>query len=330
MEPEQRLRARVASERGQATVEWVALVALVALALGALLWAAGLARLGAALPGAVLERFVCAVRLSDDCRDEPAVRASYGDEVAAALRAHAPVLLYEEGMRALPVDYRRCRADACAEGPPDGPVTRSSAGEPVVAFTHAIDCREGAAAASEARGADCSGPRAGHLYLQYWFYYPGSATAEGSTPLKGAIREASAAVGRPTFHPDDWESYQVRIGPDGRFARASSHHWYSYELGGGGPIPGHRLIRRADGLPALKPKPEVVDGWGPEIGTLYVSGGSHAGNARVNRIVTRTTKDGRLSLIPLAEVAVRDRTAFAVTPPWRKRVFFDPEYAGTD
>ena len=63
-------------------------------------------------------------------------------------------------------------------------VARSSSGERPVAFTHAVDCRPDAAAATEAAGADCSGERAGNLYLQYWLYYPGSATAEGSTFLK--------------------------------------------------------------------------------------------------------------------------------------------------
>ncbi len=144
-------------------------------------------------------------------------------------------------MRALPVDYRRCREDACAEGPEEWRRRpRSNAGEPVVAFTHAVDCRPGAAAETEAAGADCSGERAGNLYLQYWFYYPGSATAEGSTPLKGPIRKASTAVGKPTYHPDDWESLQVKIEPGGRrSARASSHHGYVYDAGGPGLIPGH-------------------------------------------------------------------------------------------
>lgn len=317
------------SERGQATPEWIGLVGLVGLLLGALLWAAGAALPRVPLAGAVLERMVCAVRLADDCRSEPALRASYGDDLAVTLRAHAPTLLYEPGMRALPVDPRRCREDACAEGPADGPVARSGAGEPAVAFTHVIDCRPGAPPAA-ARGADCSGERAGNLYLQYWFYYPGSATAEGSTPLKPLIRRGSAALGRPSFHPDDWESYQVRIGPSGRFARASSHHSHSYELGGSGPIPGHRLYRRADGAIGVKRRPEAVNGWGPEMGTLYVSGGSHAGNARVARLVTRSTADGRLALVPVAALAAEGRASYAVVPPWRKRVFFDPEYAGTD
>ena len=39
---------------------------------------------------------------------------------------------------------------------------------------------------------------------QYWFYYAGSATAEGRV-IDDAIRELSTAIGKPTFHPDDWE-----------------------------------------------------------------------------------------------------------------------------
>lgn len=280
-------------------MEWVGLTALAALLLTALLAAAGSLSLAATLPRAVLERLVCAVRLSEDCRAEPRLRSRHGPELAALLRAHAPALLYERGMRALPVDFRRCRADGCAEGAEHGYAVRSLARLPVTAFTHVIDCRPPARVATEAGGADCSGPRAGNLYLQYWFYYPGSATGEGSTPLRGLIREASSALGTPSWHRDDWESFQVRIEPGGRrLARASSHHGY-------GP------------------------GWVPGRDRLYVSGGSHAGQATV-REVARATKDDRLVLIPLRPIAAADSARFAVTPPWRKRVYLDPEYAGTD
>ncbi len=285
---------------GQATVEWLGLVALVALALGSSLWAAGSSATALSVPHAVLERLVCAARLSEDCRHEPKLSAAHGDEISHLLRAHAPALFYERGMSALPVDYRRCRADACAAGDEAGQVTRTRAAQPVAAFTHVIDCRDGARAETEAAGAECAGPRAGNLYLQYWFYYPGSATAEGSTPLKGVIRRASSALGRPTYHPDDWESYQVRIGPGGeRSARASSHHGYGA-------------------------------GWVPDADALRVSGGSHAGEARADRLAARTTKDGRLRLIPLRRIRARERSGFAVSPPWLKRVFDDPEYGGTD
>ena len=60
-----------------------------------------------------------------------------------------------------------------------------------------------AARRTERSGAECSGDRSGTLYLQYWFYYAGSATAEGSV-IDGAIREVSSALGRPSFHRDDW------------------------------------------------------------------------------------------------------------------------------
>jgi hypothetical protein len=218
-------------------------------------------------------------------------------------------LLYEDGMTALPVDFRACRSDACAEGPGSGAIIRTTEGLRTVAFTHVIDCRTGHVAATEAWGGDCSGPRRGSLYLQYWLYYPGSATAEGSTPLKGPIRRVTTALGHSTYHPDDWEGYQVRIGAEGTFSRATSHHGYN--------------------------------GWQPDGDRYYISGGSHAGRPLagatrswialgVARAIARSTKDRRLVLIPLETLADRERYSFAVSPPWRKRVWFDPEYGGTD
>ncbi len=276
-----------------------------ALAIAALASLAGARIPGVVLAKAVAERIVCAVRLSEDCAAEPELKAAHGAELASLLRAHAPTLLYEDGMTALPVDYRHCREDGCAAGGEEGAVSRSNGGHPVVAFTHVIDCRVAAAAA----GTDCSGPRARNVYLQYWFYYPGSATGEGSTPLKGPIRSVSSKLGHSTYHPDDWESYMVRIGPGGRSARASSHYGYEYDR--------FSIVGRPGG-------------WGPETGTVYVSGGSHAGRAGSRRSVPRTTKDHRVRLIPIESLASREGAQFAVSPPWRKRVFLDPEYEGTD
>jgi hypothetical protein len=286
----------VRSQRGQATVEWVGLMLLALLVVAAVLVTVGWRTVRVSLRDAVLQNLICAVRLTEDCREEPALRDGYGHELAALVRANAPALLYGDGMTAMPVDYRRCRIDQCAAGAGEGTVLRTERGERAVAFTHLIDCRS---LGVPAPGADCSGERGGNLYLQYWFYYPGSATGEGSTPLKGVIRKASSAVGTPSYHRDDWESFQVRIEPGGRrFARASSHHGY-------GP------------------------GWVPGKDRIYVAGGSHAGRAEA-RDVGRATKDDRLVLIPLAQIARTDTTPFAVTPPWRKRVYRDPEYGGTD
>ena len=279
-------------------MEWVALIALVSAALAALAWFAGLRLPGMALAHSIAERMVCAVRLTEDCRNEPALRAAHGPELAAELRAHAPALLYENGMTALPVDFRRCRSDGCAAGPGDGAVSRSSQGARTVAFTHVIDCRRGGVAATESWGGNCSGSRAGNLYLQYWLYYPGSATAEGSTPLRGPIRSISGALGHSTFHPDDWEGFQVRVGPRGSFARATSHRGYN--------------------------------GWDPDRDVYYISGGSHAGRTGYPLPVSRTTKDHRLVLVPIETLVGRDAYSFAISPPWRKRVYFDPEYSGTD
>jgi hypothetical protein len=191
-----------------------------------------------------------------------------------------------------------------------------------------IDCRAGHVVRTEVWGGNCSGGRAGNLYLQYWLYYPGSATGEGNTPLKDPIRRVSTALGHSTYHPDDWEGYQVRVGPGGSSARATAHRGYSYELNR--PLIPYALRRRPDGSWQWERTPVPVNGWGPEGDTYYISGGSHAGTARVQRSVPRTTKDGQLVLIPLETLPDRDRYSFAISPPWRKRVYFDPEYAGTD
>ena len=297
------------SRSGQGTVEWIALIALLSAALGPFAWLVGLRFPGEVLAHEIAGRLICAVRLTEDCANEPLLRAANGDEVAALLRAHAPTLLYEDGMRTLPVDFRACRSDACAEGAAGGEVIRTGEGLRVTAFTHVIDCRRGHVAATRSWGGDCSGPRAANLYLQYWLYYPGSATGEGSTPLSGPIRRLTTALGHSSYHPDDWEGFQVRVGPERTFVRATSHHSYS--------------------------------GWEPDGDRYFISGGSHAGRPlrRPARswsqsiaplTVERETKDGRIVLIPLETLPERDRYRFAISPPWRKRVWFDPEYRGTD
>ena len=290
------MRARQPSgERGQGTVEWIGLVLLVALLALALGAAVGVGLPGAALAEAVASRLACAAGLDGSCDlQETRLASAYGEEVAATVAEAAPTLLYEPGMRALPVDYRHCREDACAEGAEQGETWGSQMGEPTVAFVRVVDCRVG----SRGDGANCSGPRAGNLYLQYWLYYPGSATGEGSI-APDLVRSVSSAVGKPSYHPDDWESYQLRIGADGRFARASAHHGY-----GGG--------------------------WVRAYGAFRVAGGSHAGSMSPGDF-RRFTPGDRLRLVPLEPIAARrPDVRFAVTPPWRKRVWRDPEYDGTD
>ncbi len=286
-------------ERGQSTVEWIGLLAVLALVVGALGALAGIALPGTALARAIGGRIVCALELAGDC--EPLgggdLVLAYGDELAGLVAETAPQIRYEPGMSALPVDFRDCREDACAEGRNGIRVARSLTGEPAAVFTHLIDCRPG----SETPGADCSGAAAGNRYVQYWLYYPGSATGEGSTFLRGAIREVSERVGHPTYHRDDWESVQFRIHADGTAeVRASSHYGYG-------------------------------SGWQPADEAAYtVAGGSHAGTVEPAEF-DRITTPRRLGLIPLEPIAADSAgIEFAVTPPWLKRVWLEPEYGGTD
>lgn len=243
--------------------------------------------------------------------------AAYGTEVGKLIRDHSPTLAFEEGSRALPVDFRRCRETGCADGAEEGLVHRSDERLPVTAFIHVIDCRVGEGEASEAAGADCSGARAGNLYLQYWFYYADSAT----------LRDVPIA-GEEGYHEDDWESVQFRIRPDGEVdQRASSHHGYNYERGvanWGSDAGIEPLEDIAEGLGA-----RAENGWGPETHLLLVSGGSHAGNAAAGSRGERYTPGRRVHLIPLEPIAAADRFAFAVSPPWRKRAWLDPEAEGT-
>jgi hypothetical protein len=307
----------VESERGQGTVELVGLLGVVALAL------VGLLATGAAVPGGALarevgSRILCAAALADGCGDEPLLIATYGDEVGRLVREHVPTIAFEEGSRALPVDWRRCRVPECGDGAEAGLVHRSDERLPVTAFVHVVDCREEAREASEAAGFDCSGGRAGSLYVQYWLYYANSTT--GQLPVVGPLDE----------HDDDWESVGIRIGPDGRVAeRASSHHGYNYERSAfnGGSDAGLDPVREAAEDTGLREE----NGWGPETGLLEVSGGSHAGNVGTDGDRgTRFIPGRRVHLVPLEPIAAHSHSTFAVVPPWLKSVWRDPEAPGTE
>jgi hypothetical protein len=305
----------VDSERGQGTVELVGLLAVVALALVGLL-AAGAAVPGGALAREIGGRILCAAALADGCGDEPLLIATYGDEVGRLVRRQMPTLAFEEGSRALPVDWRRCRLAECGDGAEDGLVHRSFERLPVTAFVHVADCRADGREEGEAAGLDCSGSRAGFLYIQYWLYYANSTT--GQVPVLGPLDE----------HDDDWESVGIRIGPDGRVQeRASSHHGYNYERSAfnGGSDAGLDVVREAAEGAGLREQ----NGWGPETGLVEVSGGSHAGNVGDDR-GTRFIPGRRVHLVPLEPIAAHSHSTFAVVPPWLKEVWRDPEASGTD
>lgn len=289
--------ARIGDQRGQSTVEWVALVLVVAFAFGVLAAVTGTRLPGAALARTIVEKLACAAGIGDCAGALSALELAYGREIAALVDGHVPTLRYEPGMAELPVDYRLCRDDPCAQAAGEGAVWRTDGGDRAVAFTHVIDCRPPPPDPPPEPLPDCTGPRAGNLYLQYWLYYPDSQT----DPWGGK-----------GYHPDDWESFQVRIGAD-TAARASSHHSYNYEGG----------IRNWASDAGVIPKA----GWGPFTGELHVSAGSHAGHVADDERPPRFTPGSRLLLIPIEAIAASgaDDDLFEVTPPWLKRVYLDPE-----
>jgi hypothetical protein len=306
------------------------MVSLVSLLLVGVL-AAGVRVPGTALADSIFEKLLCAASMADSCGDEPHLIAAYGTEVGKVANDHMPSLLFEPDSKAVPVNFRRCRRTACGDAPSEGLVRRTDKGLPVAAFVHVIDCRAGEGDPSDA---DCSGERAGNLYVQYWTYYADSATLRdvGNTvhtvthrvPLVGSI------VGRPGFHEDDWESVQIRVRPDGSVdQRASSHHGYNYAKG----------ISNAGSDAGIGPLKDIAEalgararnGWGPETRLLLVSGGSHAGNSRGPADLSRVTPGDAVHLIPLEKIAATGRDLkFAIGAPWLKHAWRDPEAEDTD
>ena len=190
------------SERGQASVEWSALLLVLALVFAGLGYA--IARTEAWGVGSnVLHALVCAVGIECDEGDDALVRA-YGAEIASLVRRYSPNVAYEADSAELPIDFRRCRKLECSNGSDAATqIDQSSAGLPVTAFTRVVDRR----------------PAGGSVYLQYWFYYPESFTA---------------GIGRifghrwPGYHADDWEGVQLMVSRNGSvLARATEHGGYT-------------------------------------------------------------------------------------------------------
>ncbi|HLM08583.1 MAG TPA: hypothetical protein VK307_02650 [Thermoleophilaceae bacterium] len=314
-------------EAGQATIEWTGVVLIIALVLGAL-GASAIAADGRSLGGQLAHRIVCAAKGACHDGDRALVRA-YGEDGAALVREHVPSLVYEPGEPQLPVDWRDCRRPACASAPEDRDldVHRSIRGARATIFTRVLR-------------------RGGRTYVQYWFYYPDSnstwAGSDRAWEIAWLLPGLRAIVGEPPaypgFHEDDWESYFVRIEPDGgAYVRASSHgHWQGCKLA------------------------ECRNEWTAESGWTRVSRGSHAGHLpmRFERrpgrraagpggrfggmhpvtmrgfpqipgvdLRERTSTAEALRLIPLETPNRGDYRPLdrEIRPPWRKEAYDDPE-----
>jgi len=309
----------VSAQRGQASVEFVALLLLCCLAFGALLVLRGDFD-GRDAAGFLARHLVCAVTGRCD-RDEERLVAAYGHREATAVRALAPNLVYEPGERELPVDWRECRRVSCSVTPDDpgldAHVAVGRGRSRATAFTHVIR-------------------RERRLYIQYWLYYPDSnTTLAGSDKLLARLLGGLAAY--PGFHRDDWEGAFVRVDPDGSiWLRASSHgHFQSCKWG----------FCRGD--------------WARHAGWVRISRGSHSGHlpfereprwrgppagARYGplpapprlrpqrpgpgrgRLHERSTTGEGVRLVPLESIDPRTYVPLDphVLPPWDKDAYRDP------
>ncbi len=139
-----------------------------------------------------------------------------------------------------------------------------------------------------------------------------------ASPLARVISRVATGKKRyPGYHPDDWESYMVRVDRDGKtWVRASSHH-------------GYKGCKRC------------TNRWTRWTGWTRVSRGSHAGHIPLNgsrrklpgvNLRERTSTADGLRLIALEKLKGRGRYRPldpAVKPPWRKRVWDHPASNGT-
>jgi hypothetical protein len=316
----------MSAERGQAAVEFVALLMLCCLAFGGLLALKG-GFDGRSAGGFLARHFVCSAGGRCD-RDEHRLVAAYGGPDAATVRALAPNLVYERGERQLPSDWRSCRRRACAEAADDPSLDAHVApgGRRATAFTRVIR-------------------RGGRLYLQFWLYYPDSNSVlagadrlwERSWLLPRVRRILAGTSDYPRFHRDDWEGVFLRIDSDGTIRMRTSSHGHQQGCK-------WRVCR---------------DRWVHSTGWARVSRGSHSGHVPFRsqpvwqdlrktgnrRYVPRAGPPRRVPLVPGRDLKERSSTGEGlrlipletldrrryraldpdVTPPWRKDAYTHPE-----
>lgn len=299
------MATKLRSGRGQSTIEWVGLITLIA-GLMAALTAAGIQVPAAGLAHSVSTRILCAASLSKSCAGQGSLEEAYGDRLAVLVRAGTPTLVYGKDMLGLPVDFRTCRSPWCADGPGEGEVSESTAGEPVTLFTRAFEGENGS------------------TYVQYWAYYPESASLRGAPILE-----------EQGYHRNDWESVQIRVEADGTISqRASSHSGYNHTRSAAnwGSDLGWGLLTDVAEAAGLREE----GGWGERTGRYLIAGGSHAGNvatSSTDAAYPSYTPASQVRLVPLEQVKdgplARPADFDPITPPWEKQVWTDPEAEGT-
>lgn len=283
-------------ERGQATVEYVALLLLVGLLLFA---GTKVIKLDS-----LVDKIRCAIA-GESCNSD--LNDAYGYQLAMRVRAHVPRVVYEAGLGTLPVDFRECRKRHCSDvdDPRGRELTRTRTGLKPTVFTQVVDCRDHRPRRSkrEAIRYKCG---LGGVYIQYWFYYPDSRVFGVPAPVSDG------------YHRDDWEGYLVHVTTEGyALVQSTAHHGLNGR---------NRIADHVSELPL--PNLTKSHAWTIPTGSTYVTMGSHAG-----KLVKGPTGDeswtdpGHISLIPI-ETLDEDvlATDFGeIVPPWEKRLRTDPE-----
>ena len=181
------MRDEVKAERGAASVEQVALSALLALLLIAIVSAVaaeGEIDAGRDLGGAIARRIACGPRLPDACHHHSLVPA-YGWPLARLTRALAPEPVAKpspSGLLLMPVDFRRCRRESCAVAA--GPHLTAS-DRRTTAFVSLRDLRRSL----------------GWVELTYWFYRP--SLGWDRVIRRAGQAQVEAAAGVPVLIEDD-------------------------------------------------------------------------------------------------------------------------------
>ena len=218
-----------------------------------------------------------------------------------------PTIVFEEGSRAVPVDFRRCRSTGCGDGSGRGAwSTAPTQRLPVTAFVHVVDCRAGEAERLRGRRRRLLGP----------------ARRQPLHPVLDLLRGLGDPARRPDRRRRGLPPRRLGGGPDphrpGRRGRRASLLPRRLQLLAaasptGARTPGSTRSR----TPPKTLGARAANGWGPETDLLLVSGGSHAGNAVGIPHVDRFTPGRRVHLIPLEPIAadrhldLRDHPALA-------------------
>jgi hypothetical protein len=268
-----------------ATVDWMATVVCVSLALGGAGAAAGDVD-GRSYGGWLAHAIACAV--TRDCDDDDRLATAYGKIDAELVREFAPGIVYEPGTYTLPVDFRECRSHRCSDAPDDRDLDahRATRGDAhATAFTHVVH-------------------RGGETFIQYWLYYPDSTTTVAKAAGIWSIFDRVNQHSYPGFHRDDWEGYQVRVDAAGNArVRASSHRGYQYCK--------QRRCKNTWG---------DWTGWtrvsrGSHAGHIPTPGVAHE----------RTTTAAGLRLVPIESIDRAAAGPWdGIKPPWEKEVYRDP------